>query len=341
MDGENGFVAIAYSVGSNSSDEDRNLEVEVGDCEQNVDTNGVESNASPASPLNEVGDDESNQVNNGDIIMEAEENPAVDSVADVDSNEPKTESEEPSSTSPVENNITSASSGNGVAVVTGTCPLYSASNGTRKTTDDKVDRRRPERRSGSASTSARIRSAQSAPRSARATRNYRTGAESLLGRIRELVRARQQDLETMRRQFQQRNGSDADHSRSRSTSGREDSNTDEGDDNVESSPDRQDDDDDGDNAELESLDTTSSESSPSPCVSATSSSSDDEIGAGCDSTTKRSRKDMEDKSTADEPKPDPLLINQCSVQMRKKILALPLPPALKVYVNYDRKLYYY
>ncbi|CAL8109360.1 unnamed protein product [Orchesella dallaii] len=320
-DGNNGFVAIAYSMGSNSSDEERNREV---DAEQNQEENNSGSGTSGEDSPDNLDEPESkNKSDDGDAVME-------------DEGEEKTEASAHSS-SVVLNHATNSSSSlgnggtevssNGVAVMTGTCPLYSTLAG-QSSRYESV--RRAERRGASSST-ARVNGIRSAPPN-RAYRTGRTpGPESLLGRIRELVRARQHDLESMRRQFQR--NSDSDNSaRSRSVSTREEETGDEpsnGNENVDS---------------LYS-DITSSESSP---IASLSSTSDDEAGGGLqtDTNNKRCRsasgsKKADGKEESEkEPKRDPLLMNPCSVQMRKKILDLPLPPAIKVYLNYDRKIYY-
>lgn len=323
-------------MSSNSSDEDRNQDGDRNDGEQLHDDESRDS----GNPVNNEDSGQEDPNGDVDVVMDAQEGAQLEpsngaSGANESAGTNATGLQGPSPA--VAENGTSSSNGNGVAVVSGSCSVYSVINGNKKVAEESSRRegaRRPERRSASAAVPVRGRVTVAAPRSARNGRNYTTGAESLLGRIRELVRARQQDLESMRRQFQ-RNNSDTEHSRSRSASGREDSNSDD-------ATNRRTEHVSNGNRTVEPLDTETSSSDSSPPASATSSSSDDEVNTETqkEGGKKRCRNESGEKGSEKEPKPDPLLINPCSVQMRKKIINLPLPPALKVYLNYDRKLYY-
>ncbi|ODM94054.1 Protein-L-isoaspartate O-methyltransferase domain-containing protein 1 [Orchesella cincta] len=330
-EGNNGFVAIAYSMGSNSSDEERNQDVE---ADQNQADN-ISGTSSEDSHDNIDDPESKNKLDDGDAIMEEEEEKAETEDAEANVSERASvlngEMDSPASNG---NGSSAEVSSSGVAIVTGSCSLYSTVNGKSAPTYRYDSARRAERRAAGSSSYIRTNGIRSAPPT-RASRTVgRTvGPESLLGRIRELVRARQHDLESMRRQFQR--NSDSDNSiRSRSVSTRE-GEEENGDSPLNGN----------ENADSLYSDITSSESSP---IASPSSTSDDEVAGGfqADRNNKRYRNESgnskaDDKAESEkEPKRDPLLVNPCSVQMRKKILDLPLPPALKVYLNYNRKIYY-
>lgn len=345
--GENGFVAIACSMesNSNSSDEDRNQNRgEANGDNTNQDQN--ESSATSSEDSQDGGNDaeSKNKLGDSDTIMEEEEEPKIP--------DESTEAPVAAATSQ-ETGAASASAGNSaasgrVAVVTGSCPIFSPSPSNGKSVakqngnqSDTGGQQRPERNGSSANTNSPSGSrvvntnTTNGNRRGGSGRSYTSGAESLLGRVRELlVRARQHELESVRRQFRRSaSNSDAENSRSRSASGRGEDPSDDASNLRENG-----------RGGIESFfsDVTSSDSSPS--ASATSTSDDEGIGEnGTDGGKKRCRNESGENcknGLAAEPKPDPLIVNPCSVQMRRKIIELPLPPALKVYLNHDRKLYY-
>lgn len=312
MGNDNGFVAIAYSMGSNSSDEDRRQQHDQ-DVDSDQNPNGpnestisteAESSHEASPHTGEPEEEEENEVESS-----IQEGATMDTQKQSDLNGPK-----------LVGAAADISPRNGVAVVTGNCPIVQTANGKKiavAVPQGARNSRSEEPRSADAVSTRSRPAVNGNNRPTRSARNYTTGAEALFGRIRELVRARQHDLESMRRQFQ-RNDNDTERV------------------NAGAAPN-------GSNLDQPDL-TSSSDSSPSPSVSATS-TSDDENGGGSqsDSSKKRCRNESSDDEkglASKDPKPDPLIINPCSVQMRKKILELPLPPALKVYLNFDRKLNY-